>query len=107
MVWKFSKAYVKLLFCQASVKLLRSFCEASAKLLSCFCVQIVVHNREFTYFALTFVRQWTAAKIIWKLMPKTIVAFPQMSRMKTVLKKNKEASQLKTVLERKSSPGLH
>ena len=33
--------------------------QASAKLLSYFCVQIVLHNREFAYFALTFVRKWT------------------------------------------------
>ena len=70
-----------------SLKLLSSFCQASV-----------------AYFALTFVRQWTTAKIVWKLMPKTIVALRQKSEMKTVLKKSKAASQLKTVLKRKSIP---
>ena len=35
----------------------------------------------------------TTAKILWKPMPKTIVALRQKSVMKTVLKKNKAASQ--------------
>ena len=44
------------------------------------------------------------AKILWKLMPKTIVALRQKSVMKTVKKKNKAASQLKNSSEEEISP---
>ena len=46
----------------------------------------------------------TTAKVPWKLMPKTIVALRQKRVMKTVLRKNKAASQLKNSSEEEIDP---
>ena len=98
------------------MKLLSSFCQASVLFL---CINSRVYLKICIFFIdirKTMDSQYSGSLVgddyseensMESHIPKTITALRQKSVMKTVLKTNKGASQLKTVLKRNSIPGLH